>query len=511
MIAVSDAWKDVQQRFLLPETFIEIEYGVADKDAQGVASASGTDQAFFSNVAGVVGTSAVAKYATNELNLWALDGSRTLLPSSGAYSNVGYVSNIASTGSVTISFPAIRTTAISGLTITWGETFDEYPRVFTVIGRNGENIVSEVTVTNNKDKVSAVFIQLANYDSVTVIVHDWNLPYRRARIEKIVIGHALTFTKSDLLSFTHEQNGDLLSGEIPKYSISFSLDNSDGRWDPNNPAGMAQYLSERQKLSVRYGLDVNGTIEWIKGGVFYLSEWSAPPNGIEAHFVARDGFEFMIGVEMWAAMASKVSYMVTNVTRGLWPNGSSVTYDASLNDYMMEYSPSYTTGDVDTAASIVQKCANAVCAIMRCDRDGNLFVEPLNKTLKEYMIPLSLSYSYPEISLSKPLKEVSVDYGGDQSSYKLSVSDAGETQTLTNDYISKEANAVPVATWVADVLKMRRTVSGEFRADPRLELYDVVTVEDRYGRGLKVAITNIKYTFNGAFRGTFTGRVIEEV
>lgn len=510
MIPVSNDWKNIQQRFLLPETFIEIEYGVADNEAQSVATASGTDEAGFSNTASIVGSTAVTKYATNELNLWSLDGSQTVLPSSGVYGNTGYVSNIASTGSITIQFPAVRTAAVSGITITWGDAFGEYPRVFSVIGKNGDIVVSEVTVTNNKDKVSAVFIPLENYNSITVIVHDWNLPYRRARIEKIVIGHSLTFTKSDLLSFTHEQSGDLLSGELPKYSITFSLDNSDGRWDPNNPEGMAQYLSERQKLTVRYGLDVNGTIEWINGGVFYLSEWNAPPNGIEAQFVARDGFEFMIGVEMWAAMSSKVSYMVTNVTRNLWPQNSSVTYDASLNDFMMVYSPSYTSGEVDTAASIVQKCANAVCAIIRCDRDGNLFVEPLDKTLSEYMIPLSLSYSYPEITLSKPLKEVSVDYGGEVSSYKLSVSEAGETQTLTNDYIRNETNAVPVAAWVADVLKMRKTVSGEFRADPRLDLYDIVTVEDRYGRGLKVVITDIKYTFNGAFRGTYTGRVIEE-
>jgi hypothetical protein len=42
MITVSDAWKDIQQRFLLPETYIEIDCGVTDDEAQSLATATGT-------------------------------------------------------------------------------------------------------------------------------------------------------------------------------------------------------------------------------------------------------------------------------------------------------------------------------------------------------------------------------------------------------------------------------------------------------------------------------------
>ena len=511
MITVSNAWKDIQQRFLLPESFIEIDCGIIDDEAQSVAIPIGTNEAVFSNVEGIVdGLSNVVKYATLEHNLWSLDGTQTILPSAASYENAGYVSNIESTGSVTAIFPAIRTTAISGVTITWSEKYGEYAKTFSVIGKNGEDIVGEVTVTDNKERTCLVYLPLENYDRIVIQVHEWGLPNRRVRIENIVIGHILKFTKKDLLSFSHEQDGDLLSGKIPKYSIEFTLDNSDGRWDPNNPSGMAQYLSERQKITVKYGLDVNGVTEWIKAGTFYLSEWYAPPNGLEARFVARDGFEFLIGIDWWPALSSKMSYMVTNVTRSLWPSGSTITYDSSLTDYLIDYSPSYTDNIVNTSAEIVQKCANAACAILRCDRESNLYIEPLNVAVTDYTIPLALSYSYPEITLSKPLKEVSVDYGG-TTSYLYTVAQIGERQTLSNEFIDKETNAKTVAEWVSKVLKTRKTVSGEFRADPRLDLYDIVKVEDRYGRLLTVAITNIKYTFNGAFRGTYTGRIIEEV
>lgn len=518
MITVSQAWKDIQQRFLLPETFIEIDCGITDTEAQSVAVASGTDEAEFSNAPGVVDNlTDVTKYATLEHNLWSLNGTLTILPSTAVYGNAGYVSNIESTGSVTVRFPEIRASAISGITITWSGKHGEYAKVFSVSGKNGENIVRNVTVFDNKDRTSIVYLPLENYNSIEVQVHEWSLPNRRVRIEDIVIGHVLKFDKSDLLSFTHEQDGDLLSGKIPKYSIEFTLNNSDGRWDPNNPTGMAQYLSERQKITVKYGLDVNGTIEWIKAGTFYLSEWYAPPNGIEARFVARDVFEFLLSTDttklpnMSSTQYGNLASIITWATAASIPTGATIVIDESLNNTEgRQYN-----GD-GTYAEMVQKCANAGKCILRYDRDGVLHIEPINNIIEEYIpitagttgIPLALSYSYPEITLSKPLKNVIVDYGG-ESPYQFDVSNNGESQSVSNDYIYTEGAADSIAKWVSKVLRNRKTISGEFRADPRLELYDIVRVEDRYGRLLNVAITNIKYTFNGAFRGTYTGRILE--
>jgi hypothetical protein len=257
-------------------------------------------------------------------------------------------------------------------------------------------------------------------------------------------------------------------------------------------------------------LDVNGTVEWIKAGTFYLSEWYAPPNGIEARFVARDIFEFMMGVEMREAKTANISALINSAI----PEGFSAIYNSALPNYSYAYTPE---SDNDTAAEMVQKCANAVGAILRCDRDGILYIEPLKQTISDYIylgdttgIPLALSYSYPEITLSKPLKEMAVDYGG-EAPYVLNVNASGEQQTLSNEYIANEANAARVAQWVSSILKNRKTISGEFRADPRLDLYDIVRVEDRYSRLLTVAITNIKYTFNGSFSGSYTGRILEEV
>lgn len=508
MIAVSDAWKDVQQRFLLPESYVEIKCAITESGIQERATIRSTNEAIFSNTDVVQGLTDIPpspkRYATNELNLWALDGSRNILPDAEPYENAGYVSDIDSTGSVTLTLPEVHTAAIPGVTILWSSEFEEYPSVFTVTAKRGNTVVAETTVTENTEQRCLVDLEIANYNSVTVTVHSWGLPHRRVRVEEFVLGHILKLEKQDLLSYTHEQHGDLLSGELPKNSIEFSIDNLDGRWNPSNPTGLERYLSERQMLTVRYGMDVNGIIEWIKAGTFYLSEWNAPSNGLEARFVARDTFEFMLNVDMKNAETTTLKGRVESVARATLPDESLVVIDPVLSNYSSEY-----VGDT-TAAVVVQKCANAARCILRYDREGLLHIEPLNTTLSEYRIPMSLSYAHPEVTLSKPLRSVSVAYGG-EASYELSVSQSGEMQSVDNDLIQNEEQASLVASWVANTLKSRKVVSGEYRADPRLDLFDIVVVESKYGAFTPVAITSIKYTYNGSFRGSYVGRVLEEV
>jgi hypothetical protein len=64
----------------------------------------------------------------------------------------------------------------------------------------------------------------------------------------------------------------------------------------------------------------------------------------------------------------------------------------------------------------------------------------------------------------------------------------------------------PKTEWIKDCLKNRKTLSGEFRADPRLDALDKVTVENKYATN-SVFITSVKYSYGGAFRGEYEGRI----
>lgn len=337
----------------------------------------------------------------------------------------------------------------------------------------------------------------------------------------------LVYTKSDLISFTHHQTGDLMSGELPKNYIEFSLDNSDGRWNPSNPKGLEQHLSERLRITLRYGFEINGTVSWIPGGVFYLSEWRTSLNGIAASFVARDVLEYCLDRPYTGSISGTLydvaeraigeAGILVDDTLGQFVLGEStlggfVLGDGSpgtfkLCDALKRYSVENIEYDKnDSIAVILQKCANAAGCVMYQKRNGVFAIEKLRYTDTKYVIPMDLSYTYPEIEFMRPIKNVSVTYrDGKKLLYPFSGS--GETQTLDNDFIATEAQAFEVAEWVCSNLRSRRNITGEFRSDTRLDLFDVVAVESKYGTISGVVLTDIKHTFTGAFRTTYSGYV----
>jgi hypothetical protein len=64
-----------------------------------------------------------------------------------------------------------------------------------------------------------------------------------------------------------------------------------------------------------------------------------------------------------------------------------------------------------------------------------------------------------------------------------------------------------VAEWVYEALRTRKQISGSFRGDPILDVLDVVNVESKYGTIVSVMLTDVKYTFTGAFRATYSGYI----
>lgn len=78
---VSQKWKDVQRKTLVPESFVEILINVGDPDAQADASTSDNGHEFFSNVEQTIDEleKNPIKYATMEPWLWILDGTYRIL------------------------------------------------------------------------------------------------------------------------------------------------------------------------------------------------------------------------------------------------------------------------------------------------------------------------------------------------------------------------------------------------------------------------------------------------
>lgn len=514
MQTVSAEWKENQNRTIVSESYLEISLLVADPEAQSAASASDNGSEAISDTSEIVAdiTQAPTRYATLEDNLWILDGTFAILPAKAEEAtHNGYIGNVlcgpdrifSPTPTITITFSQVIVNVTPGITITWGEAYDhELATEFTVTCYNGEAELIAKTVTGNDQMMSVVDLEMQGYDRIVVTVQKWNVPYRRARIRSVLVGIQQRYDKSDVMSYAHESSVDLLSSSLPKNEIKYSVANLTHAYNPENPSGIGRYFMQRQMLRVRYGYKIGNTVEWINAGTFYLSEWETPRNGIEARFTARDMIEYMSDKYTGTSSGTLSQIATAALIQAQLPPSADSGNRWVLHNTLQNIA---VPADVDLSqysiAEVIQLVANAGCCVIYQDRDGILHIEPLEAIDTDYYISEDNAYAFPETVLSKQLKAITVN-----DEYTLPVSDIGETQPVNNPLISAD-RAHLVAEWVRDRLTNRQSLDGEWRADPRVDCLDQVKISSQFGAHDAI-LTSVKFTYNGAFRGTYEGKAI---
>ena len=171
----------------------------------------------------------------------------------------------------------------------------------------------------------------------------------------------------------------------------------------------------------------------------------------------------------------------------------------------------------DTLANCLQVIANAGECVLYQDRGGTLRIEPLKFDVSDYKINSFNSYSKSEITLAKSIKQVNVkvhhyaigEKGVESSTTEVTVSTGvtGETIVIDNPLIVDDNRASAVGAWMGTHLGHRMTLDSSWRADVRLDALDIVMNENNYNTN-NVRMTDVKFSFNGAFRGTGKGKVV---
>lgn len=513
MQEVSQAWIEAQNKTFVPESYVEVTLNVGDPNSQADAAPSDNGQMDFSNSGALAdGTDRTPKrYALLERNLWLLDGSMKILPDKGPYDNQGYIGNTLSNDdgvfdgivpTITISFSKVFTELIPGVSITWATAYGEFAKRYRVTAYANDVLTfQEEYFNSNGDMTSVANADIDNYDRIVIEVLEWCLPGRRARIESITIGIVKTYTRTDLMSFEHENTVDPLSFELPKNEIRFKIKNLNGEYNPDNPQGAEKYLMERQAVTARYGYKLNGAVEWIKAGTFYMSEWETPQNGIEATFTARDLLEYMSDLYEGPLDGTLYDIAISALVQAdlpkLYDGSDRFVIDNSLRNIIAANNANLSQNSI---MEVLQYVSNAGCCVFYQDRNGVLHIEPLANGHTDYKINRFVSYSNSEISLSKQLKAVNINNG----QYVLIVGSVGETQRVNNPLITDD-RAPAVAQWVADYLVNRKILSGSFRSDPRLDALDRVINQNQFAETV-VLVTEVQFSYNGAFKGNYEGR-----
>lgn len=518
MVEVSDKWKEKFNETLVPESFVEITCGITEPGINKkatIVTSSAAPFSTFHNIA-LSDNASISRYSTGEPNLTVLDGSCSIVPSSPPYGTTGFLSaeifDDSSHPVIRLELPSENKSSIPGVSICWSTAFNEYATDFSVSAYLGAKKLKTVTVNGNKSIRSDVEVELSGFDAVEVEVLKWCLPDRRVRVEQVKIGRYLVFDKTKILSYSHSSARDPISGQLSQESISFSLDNSDRTWDSVNPQGIYKYIYERQPVTVRYGMDVDGKTEWVSGGMFFLSEWSVPANSIEASFQARDAFLYLSSTKYTGRKYGTLYEMCYDALELL--EADEITFD--ISDELKDYSTDITSDESTYHNSdILQLAANAAGMALYQTRDGVIKINRVygadtsNPVLD---IPVLNNYSWPEITFAQNMLNVVTTAGGVTYAYPESPSGKGVSQTLSNvmltkDILAKSRNAL---TESYGVLSNRRKASLTYRASPTIDALDMVKIHHQFNYDAVLLATNVKYTFNGCFKGTVEGYMMAD-
>ena len=430
MYDTSPEWKKNQRQPLTSESFVELSYKITDPNLPEAHTDAKDELPNLSEISEITMDveREIASYATLERNLWLLDGSKITVPEEkDFYAYSGYISNplceldgtfVTPLPCINIKFEETVKSKLPGLTITWGSAHGDYPVEFSVTPYNGDSSYDPMIV-NNTDVVSIVELEMDNFNEIKIEILKWCQGHRRARIGKIFLGINKIYTKSDLLQFSCSETIDPVSGSLPKYEIQFEIDNRDRAFNPTNPQGLTKYMMERQEIRTRYGYLLDGAVQWIPGGVYYLSDWNAPQNGISASFTARDLFEFLGETYYKGAFPSDINGASALDECDLYTLAEQVLREAPFPKDKIEsdlWELDESLREVNTRsplpvcsmAECLQLIANAAACSITFDRGGKLHIQPLINTAAQVDITDNNSYSKAEISLTKPIKQVDV-------------------------------------------------------------------------------------------------------
>ena len=231
MHEVSQAWKDMHQRQLLNESYIDLSFSVTDPDAAEDVEASDDGHIYLADTERITIEEyrQAPKYATLERDFWRADGS-LVIPPLTADKYAGYIGNVLSgeDGSfspapvITLSFDKLYDSVLPGMTITWSALYGEYATDFmiTAYGSGGE--VARETVTGNTDVRSVVAMDVTGYNRIELAILAWSKPEHYPRIERLRIGLSVQYGKSDIMRYDHSQEISPISAALPVASIKRS-------------------------------------------------------------------------------------------------------------------------------------------------------------------------------------------------------------------------------------------------------------------------------------------------
>lgn len=271
MYQTSQEYKESMKRPVRNQSYMKIQLGLINQEAQQTAGLSDTNKYNdFSDAESIFNQHTVRRYATYESNFWKANGISFFLPEKKSdYRKDGITSTNLFEESFHVKFAfGCGKSDIKGLTIKFGRN---YPTKFTIVTDNATSF--EYENTEELFKSDDVF---ENTESIELIITEMNVPNTRVRIDYIIFGLGLEYDDEWISEASSNTTLSAINEDLPESEFKVTLCNDNQLFNVDNPSSDINFLESGQKVNVMMGYMLDdGNIEWIKMHSLYVSEWSA--------------------------------------------------------------------------------------------------------------------------------------------------------------------------------------------------------------------------------------------
>lgn len=271
MYQTSQEYKESMKRPVRNQSYMKIQLGLINQEAQQTAGLSDTNKYNdFSDAESIFNQHTVRRYATYESNFWKANGISFFLPENKSdYRKDGITSTNLFEESFHVKFVfGCGKSDIKGLTIKFGRN---YPTKFTIVTDNATSF--EYENTEELFKSDDVF---ENTESIELVITEMNVPNTRVRIDYIIFGLGLEYDDEWISEASSNTTLSAINEDLPESEFKVTLCNDNQLFNVDNPSSDINFLESGQKVNVMMGYMLDdGNIEWIKMHSLYVSEWSA--------------------------------------------------------------------------------------------------------------------------------------------------------------------------------------------------------------------------------------------
>ena len=271
MYQTSREYKESMKRPVRNQSYMKIQLGLINQEAQQTAGLSDTNKYNdFSDAESIFNQHTVRRYATYESNFWKANGISFFLPEKKSdYRKDGITSLNLFEESFHVKFVfGCGKSDIKGLTIKFGRN---YPTKFTIVTDNATSF--EYENTEELFKSDDVF---ENTESIELVITEMNVPNARVRIDYIIFGLGLEYDDEWISEASSNTTLSAINEDLPESEFKVTLCNDNQLFNVDNPSSDINFLESGQKVNVMMGYMLDdGNIEWIKMHSLYVSEWSA--------------------------------------------------------------------------------------------------------------------------------------------------------------------------------------------------------------------------------------------